>query len=405
MKKSLVATLLVALLASSMVFAGFSGNATVGAFYNFDKNPKGSNDFGFANGTSVNFDLALGTEDVDKKAEGDIYASIKATLSFSFIDTDADGVKANDPINNWTIKPIAKITEAKVGGENWYVSILGTVNRLDLAKSAIDTWEVKNEIDDYGRLKADYDKNASYAIPNTKAPGVEVNYAGYSLAVGGKKVYQKAIIDAKPDPILEGVQTAITVHAKTPEISLMEGLTLQAGAAFNKGAKVTAKSDEGMYAGGSVKVAYAKDPLTLSLASDMGYSLADKKLNADVAAQAKYDFIAVDAYYATNVVFGVKEDNIANLLSARLITDLNSFNVPVKLTVAGKDLVNAQNLSAEVEVAFSGLTLKPNFGYGIKSKDLSFGLKAEYKMDILTAKAGVAVKFPALNTNSTVLGV
>ena len=76
MRKSLLATLLVAILASSMVFAGFSGNATVGAFYDFD-----TNYYGMSNGTSVNFDLALGTEDVDKKAEGDIYASIKATLS------------------------------------------------------------------------------------------------------------------------------------------------------------------------------------------------------------------------------------------------------------------------------------------------------------------------------------
>jgi hypothetical protein len=373
MKKKLVAALLVAILASAAVFAGFSGNATVSAFYNLDDDT-----YGFANKEIVNFEIALSTEDVDKKAEGDIYAEIKATLSLSITDKDADGVASGDPIGSagtWdgvAIKPIADITEAKVAGENWYVSILGCASRLDLATSAIDTWKVKNEMDDYGRLKKDYTKKASYAVANNKAPGVEVGIAGYSVSVG--------LVGEGDDED----KLAYTVHAKTPAIEVAEGLKVQAGVAANKKAAAGEKSNFG----GSVKVAYAKDAFAATVASDMGYSVKDEQFDADVAAEVKYDFVKVEGYYATNVK--VNGTAIENLLSARATFDLNAFDLPLTVKVTGKNLINedAQDLSASVTYKADTYSAEVGGGYKFASKEWNAYLKGNADIDIFNIYAG-----------------
>ena len=80
---------------------------------------------------------------------------------------------------------IIDISEAKVAGSNWYVSILGVPSVPDFAKSAIETYVAKvggTDTDDWGwKYKDDVEKPVSYHVAYDKAPGVEAGYAGYAL--------------------------------------------------------------------------------------------------------------------------------------------------------------------------------------------------------------------------------
>ena len=397
--RKILSILLVAVLAAGTTFAAFSGSATIGAGANFD-----TQEYGFiGNGTNVNFNIDLTTASAEAVSEGDVYASIKASLGLT-LKSDEDGIGAGDPLFPvFTAKGegptaawfYAKIDEAKVAGNNWYVSLLGLPGVNDFAKSAIDTWTVEDEIDsDYGFRKADYDKNATYKVGYDKAPGVEVGLFDYVIGVGYKATALKE--DGKLNLFKK---YAMTLYGKTPEYTLVEGLKIQAGASYaNQVAGYIDDNDKAVNAlGGSVKVAYTADALSTSVASDIGYDFLAKEFGADVAANVTYDFLAVDAYYATKaaksgtVTDGVYSDDakVENLLSAQVVTDLNSFEVPVKITVAGKDLINAQDTSLKVEVKFADVKLTPSVGYVFDSGKFSAGLDAEYAVDAFTAKAGI----------------
>lgn len=399
--KKIFSILLVTALAASTVFAAFSGSATVGLGANFD-----NGEYGFiGNGTNVQFNVDLATATGEAVSEGDVYASIKASLGV-FILNDADGTSADDPYifvlakatksDNAALALKAVIDEAKVAGANWYVSLLGVPSVNDFAKSAIDTWTVEDELDDYGIKKADYDKNATYKVGYQKAPGVEVGIYDYVIGLGFKA---KAVKTPEFDPFK---QYAATVYAKTPEYAIVDGLTIQAGATYaNASGKIDGIDD--MHAvGASAKVAYADDMISASVATDLGYDIAAEKFGADVAAAFKYDFVSIDAYYATLAT--VDTANIENLLSAKVVTDLNSFEVPLKLTVTGKDLINKQDLGLKAEVAIAEVTLTPSVGYVIKSETFKAGLDVAYATDAFTAKAGVSTETAKFNADNLLLG-
>ena len=75
MKKT-IAILLVAILAVSSVFAAFSGEASLGFGGNFDDGTYGFID----SATKIKFDIDLATASAEQIADGDVYASIKATF-------------------------------------------------------------------------------------------------------------------------------------------------------------------------------------------------------------------------------------------------------------------------------------------------------------------------------------
>ncbi len=80
MKKT-IAILLVAILAVSSVFAGFSGKASVGFGGNLD-----NGNFGFIDQSAkVQFDIDLATATAEQIADGDVYASIKATFGLKLL--------------------------------------------------------------------------------------------------------------------------------------------------------------------------------------------------------------------------------------------------------------------------------------------------------------------------------
>ena len=419
--KKVLAIALVAILVASSAFATFSGNATIGVGANFD-----NGEYGFiTKSTNVQFNVDLATASAEKISEGDVYASIKATLGV-FVLNDADGTGTGDPLsfvvvtgaNKDSEKPVglvlkATIDEAKVAGENWYLSLLGVPSVNDFAKSALDSWTVEDELDDYGIPKADYTDYATYKVGYQKAPGVEVGLFDYVVGFGFKADANKA------NGFEPFAKYAATVYGKTPEYTLVDGLKLQAGASY--AISDGSYTDDPVNAvGGSVKVSYVADALSTSVASDFGYDFDNKDFGVDVAANVAYDFLTVDTYYAKSVeVDGTATDH---LLSAQVKTDLNSFNVPVALTVTMKDIIAKQNLSLKAEVKpVDGLKVTLKGGYIFDDQygrvgaavntdkhdwngKWSTGADVEYAFDLFTVKGGFSLSQKLYNDSPIQVG-
>ena len=400
MKKT-IAILLVAIMAVGSAFAAFSGSAQVGVGANFD-----NGDWGFiGNETKVTFDVDLATMNAEDVSEGDIYASIKGSLGLRLV-SDQDGIGTGNPFDDIPGKAGAlgvygTIDEAKIAGANWYVSLKGVADVNDFAKSAIDTWTAKNDMDDdWHYYKADYDKNATWKVGYDKAPGVEFGVYDFIFGVGFKA-------NAVQEPDLDMVnKKALTLFAKTPEIAVIDGLTIQAGAtyALQDAGYIDAGDKEINAFGVSAKVAYASDLLSASVATDMGYDALAEEFGADIAANLSFDFVGVDFYYATAAAnSGVDGDpdtgadyadgaKVEDLLSLQATVDLTGFNVPVGLTLKGKDLVNAQDLSATVDLTFGSFKVSPTVGYVVDTETFKAGVAAEYACDYFTAKAETNIK-------------
>ena len=131
--KKIISIALVALLAASTVFAGFTGKASVGLGYNFqDKS------YGMSNAAETKVTFEATTETAGAEGEGSVFAGIKASFKMKQDDVKAKG-KAS-----WAVEP--KIEEAYVKGEDWSVSILGAQNGQDFAASAVDkTYDAAND--------------------------------------------------------------------------------------------------------------------------------------------------------------------------------------------------------------------------------------------------------------------
>ena len=401
MKKT-IAILLVAVLAAGSLFAGLSGEASVTAGVDLD-----TKEWGFlGNGTNVKFDLSLGKEDVENVAEGEVYASIKASLEAKIANNPYTGEAKvivqdkNDEKNGYNVpvRVIAKVTEAKIFGSNWYVSILGVPNAPDFAKSAIETYVDKTggvDKDDWGFIyKDNVEKPVSYKVDYDKAPGVEAGYADYVVGVG-----LKGTKDGK----------AYTAYAQTPEYEF-DAVKAQFAAVASKKAGTSVNN-----IGASAKASYATDVLSTSVAADLGLAVAkESKFAMDLAANFKYDFVTVDAYLNTakateakdGTYFPTKKTDLGKVstplhLSAKVATDLNAFDVPVKLELTGKDLLAKIDLGAKVTVnAIENLELTVSGGYvvntvGRNAEALWFAKEADIKPFAGQWSANVGAKYTA----------
>ncbi len=413
--KKILSIALVALLAGS-AFAAFTGSATLGLGYNFEKDT-----YGFSNSNKFDLDFELATDSAEKVAEGDVYASIKANFAVVLVDGDdktsgfSDGmpltggsttpggiIKDKDGKDQTFVKDVTftnnlfaviKLSEAKVAGENWYVSIKGTSSNVDLAKSAIDTRTIKNDTDDFGFGLDDYDEAVTYKAAYDKAPGFEAGYADYVIGAGFQGVKNKDF--------------GYNVFVATPEYDF-DVVTLKLAASVSdKYNSEKVEADKIANVGVSAKVGFATDAFSGFVASDLGFEKlgtenwkAEDNFKADVAANFAISPVTVDAYYATRVLTAddkkveVKPENYytKNLLSVQAKVDLNDFDVPVALTVAGKDLVNkkAQDISLKAEFAVTEqVSLDAKVGYVIDSKKLYTEGNVKYAADAFTLKAGM----------------
>ena len=435
MKKT-IAILLVAILAVSSVFAAFSGKASVGFGGNLD-----NGNFGFIDqSTNAKIDLELATANAENVGEGDIYASIKASLVVRLYNGEKGATpdKPNSQDGKWLPIDVA-IDEAKVGGENWYVSILGMPDGPDYAKSAIDTYDVKEKKDDYSFTKADYTGNYSFSVPYADTNGIEVGLFGYKFGFGLLGDYNEDNSWKLEDNL------KFSVFAETPEYDF-GGLTVQAaatysysgydrlesGVALKPGAAASTTIDpdtgkpEWSYAGFSrtnaiglaAKVGFANDTLSASIATDMGFNLEGDKFedvfDMDLAANFGWSFLTLDAYYATTaksgegVVGAYEWDATLNenkggykwnadkwgskytddVLSFQAKFDLNTFDVPVAITASVKDVLKTVELGVKAEVtAVENLKITASAGYVIDT------INAYSKADSLnTADSGMTDK-------------
>ena len=262
MKKT-IAILLVAILAVSSVFAAFSGEAKLGFGGNLD-----NGNYGFIDKSAkVKFDLDLATANAESIGDGDVYASIKATFGLK-LTTGEKKYNEGDPYGgilhkgltvygDFGLAIIADITEAKVGGENWYVSILGAPDAPNFAESAIDTYTVKNARDKYGLARDDFDKAYNYGVGFEKATGVEVGVYDYKFGFGLLGDYDDADTWKFEDEI------AFSLSAQTPEYNF-NGVIAQVGAVYSyKGAPVDADVKNAI--GLSAKAGFANDTLTAKM--------------------------------------------------------------------------------------------------------------------------------------------
>lgn len=390
--KKISAVLLVLVLVGSVVFAGFTGSATTGIGYNLD-----SGEYGFIKqDTAVSVELEFANLVGEAKGSGDIYASIKATLDFTFDNADADGLKDIDQL---IVGANLDFDHAKIYGDNWYVGILGAVRAANFATSAIDSKELGAGANDLSYAFDDKDYYADLRARDVfdRTSGIEVGYADWVLGLGLKG-------DAVDSPDSVGVfdETFYKVFASlvTPEFELADGLTAKFGMSgvlaseteewdAGLGAAVAVAAEKAVSA--HAKVAFEKDDLAVTVGTDVIADIENKDFDADVSLKAVYDIVTLDAYFATKSSYvntDVAANTVAapdNLLSTQVAVDLD----PIVVKVAGKDLINKQNLSASVKYqATDELAVTGRGGYGIADKSWNGGADVEYKTSDFTAKLG-----------------
>lgn len=375
MKKFLTVLVIAALVASS-AFAGFSGNANVAFGYNFE-----TEKYGFSNGTGFDFEVELNSASAEAIAEGDVYAGIKASMALKLANIKGDKAEGTeiwqDGGKDAGLGVFFEIAEAYVAGDGWKVIITGTQGAPDYAKSMLYT--KKGDVKDiFGNKYDTKDVEDSYAVSAYKAPGVTVEVAGYKASVGL----------AGDTKVEKGVD--FNAFIETPAFDF-DGVTLQvAGIASRKVSDTDATKNFALGTGASAKVGFATDAVSGSVAADFGAKKAvgadDWTFGTDAVAKLAIAPVDLEVYYQNADFEGGKEKNI---LSAQVITDLNSFDVPVKLTVAGKNLVNKQDLSLKAEFAIDAFSITAKGGYVIADKKISAGAELKYTHDVFTAKAGV----------------
>ena len=431
MKKT-IAILLVAIMAVGSVFATFSGEASIGFGGNLD-----NGNFGFIDtGAKVKVDFDLSTASVDTTptetvAEDgtvtpapSIYAAVKGSLGVRLFTGEENVSEIEDPnlVTNTSAVRLgvtADITEATIGGQNWSVSILEVAGAPNYAKG-FQTYTVEDGYDKWGFERADFTENYNTALAFEKAPGITATVYGYKVGFGMLGDYASGDWKLKDN-------LNMSVIFETPAYDFgVEGLSLQAGTAYSY-KTFKELNDDGVPTYGdktdlngdatdtaklasefsrtnqwniSAKAGYATDIFSVALATDMGVKLgSDPKFDADVALDATYDFLTVNAYYGTNPVTGktpkkvvdVNKDGTLDrdtdgekikygdnkndaywketskdMLSAQVKVDLNSFEIPVAVTLGMNDILAKQAMTASVEVTpIDGLKLTVNGGYTI----------------------------------------
>ena len=431
MKKT-IAILLVAIMAVGSVFATFSGEASIGFGGNLD-----NGNFGFIDtGAKVKVDFDLSTASVDTTptetvAEDgtvtpapSIYAAVKGSLGVRLFTGEESVSEIEDPnlVTNTSAVRLgvtADITEATIGGQNWSVSILEVAGAPNYAKG-FQTYTVEDGYDKWGFERADFTENYNTALAFEKAPGITATVYGYKVGFGMLGDY-----DSSNWKLSDNLNMSVIFETPAYDFGV-EGLSLQAGTAYsyktfkelnddgvptygdktdlNGDATDTAKNASEFSRTNqwniSAKAGYATDIFSVALATDMGVKLgSDPKFDADVALDATYDFLTVNAYYGTNPVTGKTPKKVVDadkdgtldrdtdgkkikygdnkndaywketskdMLSAQVKVDLNSFEIPVAVTLGMNDILAKQAMTASVEVTpIEGLKLTVNGGYTI----------------------------------------
>ena len=379
--KKILTIALVAVLAVSTAFAGISGNASVSLGYDTT-----SKEYGMKNGTSVDATFDITTDEVEKVGEGDIYAGIKASMSFGVAKKQgSEGLGlwvdggSKQGLGLWL-----SVDEAYVAGSEWKLSILSGKGAPDYAKSAID--KVKTNVyDAFGNAYKTKKVAKTYSVNVWKKTGVTLSYKGYTVAAG----FAGNASDANK-------YFAFNFFAETKAFEF-EGGSFQAAAivardghkdADNKNYIALDKTNAGV----SLKADYAKDEFSADVAADFGLeNFSDLKVNFDAAAKIAYSPVALDVYF----LYGEK------LLSAQVTASFDNFTVKGY----GKDVLveDNRNVGGSVEATFDAFKVSASAGITLKSKEFSSSASVEYKAEKFTANAGVGFGITFGTDNTTVV--
>lgn len=398
MKKGII-VLLIAVLVSGFAFAGFSGYA--GLQLNADLDGKV---YGFANKTSASFtfEFAADTKEITgEKLYGELKATAKAIVDKSE-NTAVDGVYStfDENFTKYGLGLVIDIDTAKIVGDGWYVDILGVKSAYDYAKAAVATAyqdKDKNAFDIQKRNSEDLTKwkksASSYKVQYDKAPGVAFGYAGFVASVGFLK---------------NATGTAFSATIETPEFAFSDdAVKVQFAAEASK----TAGSGE-TNVGASAKTTVAIQDITFGVAADFGLEGigTEAQFNMDARVDFKYSFVDINVYTyigkkglkaggSSTAEAGKKYDTF--YLEAKAAFDLNTFEVPLKVTLSAKNIVDktvifggnvGTDLGISVDFAKDALTAGAGFDINTYSKAWTAKAKAKYAFEQFTAGAGVQVK-------------
>ena len=379
--KKILSIALVALLVASTAFAGFSGKAKLSLGYDTE-----SESYGFKNGQDFSVDLDVASETAEAKGEGEVFAGVKATLSLKAADIigEKPAIFVKSGAADVGFGLFLSLKEAYVAGQDWKVSITGTQNGPDFAKSAIDV------VEDYGKDAFGNQpekwwnkiyKAKSYAVSVNKAPGVTATYKDWSVAAG----FNGGKADAET-----GAPDFFNYHvsAISPEVAVAEGISVKVGAVAS-GIKNKTVDDEYVESknfdafGASAQVAYAAEAFSAKVAGDFGMKKTvgtdDFKADFDVAANVAYAPVAVDVYFSR-----VKE---VNYLSAQVSGAYEGISGDI---YAQNILAENKNIKigADAEYTVDAVTVGAGFWMTTEAKKMEVSGNVEYAAEKFTAKAG-----------------
>ena len=406
--KKILTIALVALLAASTAFAGISGSATVKLGYDTT-----SKVYGFANDTGIDANIELATDPVEKVAEGDIYAGIKASMKLAvaprsgsygyniFVDGDDHG------LGLWL-----SLDEAYVAGEDWKVSILGGKGAPDYASSAIDTVKDKKVKDDFGNIIKKVDRADTYKLSAWNGAGVALTYKGYTIAGGfkgdvdGYTYKDSYVVRDLNEEGTEYIYYPIDVEKQYSKYFAFNLFAETKAFEFEGGSAQVAvivardghTDDYDEYdsldktnLGFSAKASYAKDEFSASVAGDLGLeNLKEIKANFDVAANITYTPATLDVYYQHG-----KE-----LLSAKVSAKIENVSAYAQM----KDILKESGRKAGIgaEATFEALNLGGEASLTLASKEFSAGVSAKYEEEKYTLEGGVEFGITFGTKNTTV---
>lgn len=380
--KKILSIALVALLVASTAFAGFSGKASLSLGYNTETEA-----YGFSNGKEFSVDLDVASETAEAVGEGKVFAGVKATLSLKAADIIGTNAVAfvKDGASDVGLGFIISLKEAYVAGQDWKISITGTQNGPDFAKSAIDLVLDDDGKDAFGNQPdAWWNRNykpMSYAVSVNKAPGVTATYKDWSVAAG----FNGGKADAET-----GAPDFFNYHvsAISPEVAVAEGISVKVGAVAS-GIKNKTVDDEYVESknfdafGASAQVAYAAEAFSAKVAGDFGMKKTvgtdDFKADFDVAANIAYSPVAVDVYFSR-----VSEVNYLSAQVSGAYKGISGDIYAQDILAESKDIT----IGADAEFALDAVTVGAGFWMTTDSKKMEVSGNVEYAAEKFTAKAG-----------------
>lgn len=403
MKKGIV-ILLISALVCSFAFAKLTGSAGV----RYEENPD-KETFSTTNSTSFNYTFTFVSDKVKINNKDDIHVEVAGTAKF-ILGARKTGAGNGILIGNGDrgIGAVISLSKVRIVGKDWYVSVLGTQDAYDYAKAAVLTITSKEVKDAFGNVKSKDSQVTSYAVAFAKTDGVTVGYHGFTASFGVNTI--------------EDFTLLASATVETPEFAFKDdAIKIQAAAQFSRfklGDKKTYVAVNSL--GSSAKTTIAVQDITIKAAVDMGLeylgteigtgSETETQFNFDGRVDFKYKFVSASIYaYAgkSGLKFGKAVKGKYSFykdfyLEAKAVFNLNTFDLPFKVTVSAKNITNsviAGNLikkggivpAIKVEFAKDAITAVASYSINTETEAWSLLVYGLYKFEKLTLGAGAKI--------------